>query len=348
MLFLDLSNCGPSAVLKVFYFFKLLLDILFVAIPIGLIVLLIIDFAKMVVSGDESAQKKIFKLATKRIIYAVVVFFVPTIVNIFCSVMSEFGATFTSCYSDVTIDAINQLAAEEEAIKEAEKAAKLALIAEQRAEEEEERQLQEQMKEEIEDTQEENNPQEGGSDTSPSDNGNDDNFGSGSSGSSSNSRDVSGCDGMVWYDVTTGIFYRPDSSAYPNGKEEFRGSAPYGYNKFFYEKLMNLVNAGKSAGYTITPSSSADGAFRSYERQQYFYSCYTYQSCNNGNLAAKPGTSNHGWGIASDLSYGSGSAITWAHNNASKYGLNFSVASENWHIDPIVIKVDNSVVELCK
>jgi len=334
MLFLDLSSCGPSAVLRIFYFLKLILDILFVAIPIGLIVLLIIAFAKMVISGDEGKRKKMFSLAMNRLLYAAIIFFVPTVVNIFCGILSEVGAEYTDCYTDLTITAINQLAEEELAIKEAEEAARLALIAEQRAEEDAEREL-------LEQQQENNNFGSQNTGTGTGNNGSGSNNGSGTT-----SRDSSGCDGMVYYEESTGIFYRPDSSTYPNGKEEFRGSASYGYNKFFYQKLMKMVDDAKTEGYTITPSTG-DGAFRSYERQQYFYTCYSYQSCNNGNLAAKPGTSNHGWGIASDLSYGSSGAITWAHSYAGNYGLTFSIASENWHIEPKVIKVDNSVVELC-
>ena len=231
------------------------------------------------------------------------------------------------------------MTAEEDAKKEAERLAKLALIADQRAKEEEEREYLKQQQQENNNSSNES----GNSGSSGSNSGN----GNSSSSSTPSFTDKSGCDGMVYYDEKTGIFYRPDSSKYPNGKEEFKGSAPYGYNKFFYQKLTKLVDDARTAGYTITPSIG-DGAFRSYERQQYFYSCYTYQNCNNGNLAANPGTSNHGWGIASDLSYGSQGAITWAHTYASNYGLGFSVSSENWHIDPLYVKVDNSVVDLCK
>lgn len=311
MLFLDLSNCGPSAVLRILYFLKLIFDILFIAIPIGLIILLTIDFAKMVVWSDEGKRKKAFNLAMKRIMYAVFIFFVPTIISVFCGILSEVGAKYTDCYTDLNIDAINRLAYEEKAIKEAEKAAKLALIKKQRDKEDLLKQQQQ------------------------------------TSNNTEDFKNASGCDGIVYYDESTGIFYRPDSSTYPNGTDSCRGSAPYGYNKFFYQKLMNMVDDAKAEGYTINPSTSSDGAFRSFERQQYFYNCYNYQNCNAGNLAAKPGTSSHGWGIASDLGYGSSEAIAWAHNNASNYGLNFSISSENWHIEPSFIKIDNSVVGLC-
>lgn len=140
MLFLDLSNCGPSGLLRVIYFFKLILNILFIIIPIALIVLLIIDFAKMVISNDEGSQKKLFKLATKRILNAILVFFVPTFVSIFNAALGSLGVEYSSCYTDINIDSINMLAAEEEAKEAAEEAARLAALEEERKKAEAERQ----------------------------------------------------------------------------------------------------------------------------------------------------------------------------------------------------------------
>ena len=56
MLLLDLSGCGPSGILRAVYFFKLILDIVLIIIPIALIVLLLIDFSKMVISNDEEKR----------------------------------------------------------------------------------------------------------------------------------------------------------------------------------------------------------------------------------------------------------------------------------------------------
>lgn len=313
MLLLDLSGCGPSGLLRVLYFFKLILDIVFTIIPIALIVLLIIDFAKMVISNDESAQSKTFKLATKRIFYAVLVFFVPTIVSIFNSILGELGVDYSACYNDITIETINQLEAEEIAIEEAKKAASLALLEEERKKKEEEGNIEILL-------------------------------------SSSNVYLASGkgCDGMVYYE--SGVFYKPSTAT--SGSNGTKGSANYGYNKYFYEMLSKFVSDGKKAGFTINMSTSDYGAWRPLENQQYFYDCYRNKNCNNGNLAAVPGYSNHGWGIASDLDYPYNqdrqAAINWAHNNASRYGLKFSEPSENWHIQPASIIINDNKVKLCK
>lgn len=300
MLILDLTGCGASDFLRVIYFFKLILDIVFVVIPIALILLLTIDFAKMMISGDESAQKKTFKLATKRILYAVIVFFVPTIVSFLNIILGDLGVEYSECYNDITIEAIESLAAEEKAIEEAEKAARLALMESKRQEQKE----LEEAKQNVSD-------------------------------SGTYTVKAEGCDGLVYYN--NGVFYKPDSS-YHGGGSETKGSAAYGYNKYFYDMLTKFVNDGKAAGFTIKASTSRFGAWRPIEYQEYFACCdsdyhpeasitYTIPpslcngsscycpgtgKCNNGNTAAYVGTSNHGWGIASDLDFDDSSSRDWA------------------------------------
>nr|WP_296072829.1 M15 family metallopeptidase [uncultured Actinoplanes sp.] len=51
---------------------------------------------------------------------------------------------------------------------------------------------------------------------------------------------------------------------------------------------------------------------------------------SQGGLAAKPGTSEHGWGMATDLDLNS-KALSWMRQNAEKYGFVNNVARENWH-----------------
>jgi LAS superfamily LD-carboxypeptidase LdcB len=51
---------------------------------------------------------------------------------------------------------------------------------------------------------------------------------------------------------------------------------------------------------------------------------------SQGGLAAKPGTSEHGWGMATDLDLNS-KALSWMKQNAEKYGFVNNVARENWH-----------------
>lgn len=120
MLLLDLSNCGPSGLLRVIYFFKILLDIVFVIIPVALIILLIIDFTKMAASSNDGDQKKMFNLALKRILSAVLVFFVPFFVEVFNLVLGELGVNYSVCLNNLTIKEINRLQSVEFANEKAE------------------------------------------------------------------------------------------------------------------------------------------------------------------------------------------------------------------------------------
>jgi hypothetical protein len=81
---------------------------------------------------------------------------------------------------------------------------------------------------------------------------------------------------------------------------------------------------------TIAPGSSA---YRDYTQQVYFYNQYIH---NHGNVAAVPGTSNHGWGRAIDITgYESSDAVwNWLLANAGKYGFSWQTgraSGERWH-----------------
>ncbi|MBB5867361.1 hypothetical protein F4553_000740 [Allocatelliglobosispora scoriae] len=69
--------------------------------------------------------------------------------------------------------------------------------------------------------------------------------------------------------------------------------------------------------------------YRTYAEQQRLYDLYR---AGRGNLAAAPGTSNHGWGLAADLDVaGQPGASTWLRANAARYGFFNDVAGEPWH-----------------
>ncbi|CAF0928607.1 unnamed protein product [Adineta ricciae] len=100
-----------------------------------------------------------------------------------------------------------------------------------------------------------------------------------------------------------------------------------------------MASAAKKSGVYIKIASG----FRTIARQQYFWNCYRTKKCNGGNLAARPGTSNHGRGIALDLNTNCGKqsrakpncggsrVYQWLYKNAHKYGFTRTVKSEPWH-----------------
>lgn len=119
-----------------------------------------------------------------------------------------------------------------------------------------------------------------------------------------------------------------------------RFNTPKGLEPKFYDNILKLIEYAKTQGCDAEIGS----AYRSYEDQEYFYNCYVTKSCNNGNLAAKPGRSNHEYGIAADLRYKnkSNDCLQLYRTNASKYGLEFPlwdnpITPENWHIEPIEV-----------
>jgi hypothetical protein len=83
-----------------------------------------------------------------------------------------------------------------------------------------------------------------------------------------------------------------------------------------------MVAAAKKDGINITITSG----FRSRAEQEKLYAAYKN---GTGNLAAKPGTSNHESGDALDL--GPPSAFAWLKQNAGRFGFKNKIASEPWH-----------------
>lgn len=73
--------------------------------------------------------------------------------------------------------------------------------------------------------------------------------------------------------------------------------------------------------------------FRSRDEQQRLYDAYLR---GEGNLAAKPGSSNHESGFAIDIKYpgeNRGAAAAWVKANAARFGLVLPVRGEDWHLE---------------
>ena len=72
--------CAPgSGLVTVFKIIKICLNVIRLVVPIGLIVMTVLDISKNVLNPDE---KDSMKKIGKRVIAAVIVFLVPTIVTI--------------------------------------------------------------------------------------------------------------------------------------------------------------------------------------------------------------------------------------------------------------------------
>ena len=88
--------------------------------------------------------------------------------------------------------------------------------------------------------------------------------------------------------------------------------------------FLRMQRAADEAGVYLALNSG----FRTNAEQQYLYDCYLSGNCNDGNLAARPGYSNHQSGVAVDLT-----TSAWLAENAGRFGFRRTVPSESWHYE---------------
>lgn len=106
-----------------------------------------------------------------------------------------------------------------------------------------------------------------------------------------------------------------------------------GLNAAFNSQLQRLI---ADSGGKIKVGSG----YRSIAQQQVLYDRYK-RGVKGQAPAAKPGHSNHNFGLAADLQYEGGMhgpTGKWARANAAKYGLVFPMSYEPWHVEPIGAK----------
>jgi hypothetical protein len=92
------------------------------------------------------------------------------------------------------------------------------------------------------------------------------------------------------------------------------------------------------AYYVMAQAADRDGvqiqivsAFRTMAEQERLYACYVDCNCNNCNLAAEPGHSNHQSGHALDLNTSATGVLAWLNAHAASFGFEPTVPSEDWH-----------------
>lgn len=90
------------------------------------------------------------------------------------------------------------------------------------------------------------------------------------------------------------------------------------------DAYKRMRDAARRDGVTLRINSG----FRSYEEQAALYKLYRQ---GRGNLAAKPGYSNHQNGRALDLNTSDPGVYRWLSRNARHFGFRRTVPSEKWH-----------------
>ena len=124
MLFLS-DPCQTSAILKVIYFIFEIIKLAFIIVPIGLIVMITVDFAKNVMSNEDEMKKNL-SLVFKRVIMCVAIFFVPTIVRLAMNLVDiadpSFNIPYRECIENANLSKIEEMEGYEETAKSQEKA----------------------------------------------------------------------------------------------------------------------------------------------------------------------------------------------------------------------------------
>ena len=120
-----------------------------------------------------------------------------------------------------------------------------------------------------------------------------------------------------------------DLAAYGNGKIPSSALEQVGTTRHKLwapaaESLTRMIDVAKNDGVLIGITDS----YRPYTEQVDLAKRKGLYS--QGGLAAKPGTSEHGWGMATDLDLNS-SALSWMKQNGEKYGFVNNVSRESWH-----------------
>jgi peptidoglycan hydrolase-like protein with peptidoglycan-binding domain len=121
------------------------------------------------------------------------------------------------------------------------------------------------------------------------------------------------------------------TTGYQNGRPVSVKLASIGGGKWLNARaapqFLAMMKAARAAGVHLSVSS----AFRTMDEQRYLY--HLYQT-GRGNLAARPGYSNHQMGLSVDIGgiggYGT-RAYNWLKHNAPRYGFVNDVGGEFWH-----------------
>ena len=154
----------------------------------------------------------------------------------------------------------------------------------------------------------------------------------------SNVKDESAPEKRIFYDSNSSKWYNA------NDQKQYGGTiaGTEGLTDNFSQRLSQFILDARTQGIDLNVSSG----YRSYEKQKKLWeqALKKYGSPEKARKwVAPPGSSNHNRGTAVDLS-SSGlflgkdknvKATEWAHANAEKYGLNFRMGHEPWHIEPL-------------
>lgn len=121
----------------------------------------------------------------------------------------------------------------------------------------------------------------------------------------------------------------PELSSYGNGRIPAAALSPIGQGSHRLwapaaSSFQRMAEAAARDGIDIRVSDS----YRSYDEQVALADRKGLYA--EGGLAARPGTSNHGWGRSLDIDT-TGGTVEWLRANAARFGFHEDVPREPWH-----------------
>lgn len=327
-----LNTLMDIGLMRIFFLIKLGVKFIFIITPIVLMYQAITYLVKNIINPNDSVKN--WKEILYKMICALVVFLIPTIINYAISLVESDNTKIIALYNKASQEEIEKLEKTYEAEVKAENAKKIAeqkegLLKQKEEEKRRYEQLEEQRKQsELEEERQRQQQQQQQQQQNPG----------GSSGSSYTppGSEANGSYGSVRYE--NGTFIVPNQRA-TSDADIPKQSGPYGLNPIFWDRLGKLINDAAAQGYKITVTSG----WRSFSSQLSLWQNSNRACSVRRQWVACPGGSRHGFGIAADLAFNgtscSGSwncnaAATWVHNNAARYGLVFRLSNEAWHIEP--------------
>lgn len=87
----DTDDCDGVFDKEVIDFLQQIFNVFKFAAPILCLALSIVDFVKATASQDKDALKKAAQMTGKRIIYAIILFFIPTLINFLFDLLGWYG-----------------------------------------------------------------------------------------------------------------------------------------------------------------------------------------------------------------------------------------------------------------
>ncbi len=113
-----LNICESSGVLRTFYIIKVCLSIVTTVLPIIVIITFMINAFKAVTDGKSDSLKEVFTINVKRLIAALIVFLIPSMLDFIFTSLVTVDVDFATCWTNASIEGINN--AEEQRTQETE------------------------------------------------------------------------------------------------------------------------------------------------------------------------------------------------------------------------------------